>query len=111
MTLIISEERFISRVQRVRHSYKDLLVKYKEDVNLKKLGRVYRQMKSLYFRDKVYAIKHLNFLEKMQVVFSEEKRALVVQTVEILEKLILHKKLNREEKKITRRRPGIVKRR
>ena len=79
----------------MRRSYKDLLDKDPKDVNFKKLSRVYRQMKSLYFRDKVYAVKHLNFLEKMQVFFSEEKRALVVQTVEILEKLILHKKLNK----------------
>jgi hypothetical protein len=79
-------------------------------VNLKKLGRVYRQMKSLYFRDKVYAIKHLNFLEKMQVVFSEERKALVVRTIEILQKLILHKKLNKEGAKIPRKKV-IVKRR
>jgi hypothetical protein len=103
MTSIISEERFISQSQQVRHFYKILLDKEKDDENFRKLGRVYRQIKSLYFRDKVYAVRQLNFLEKMQTVFFEEKRALVVQTVEILQKLILHKKLNKEEKKIVRR--------
>ena len=113
MTLIISEERFISQTQRVRHFYKELLVKYPNDVDLKKLSRVYRQMKSLYFRDKIYVVKHLNFLEKIQVAFTEERHSLVVQTVEIMQKLILHKKLNKAEEntKYRKKKTGISKKR
>lgn len=111
MPEIISEERFRSQAKQATELFKKLRDKFPEDVNFRKISRVFRQMKSLYFRDKVYAVKHLNFLEKMQVFFSEEKRALVVQTIEILQKLILHKKLNKEESKIPRKKVIIKRKR
>ena len=110
MVNILTEERFRSQTKRLKESFRALREKFPEDENFKKISRVFRQLKSLYFRDKVYAVKHLNFLEKMQIAFSEERRALVVQTVEVLEKLILHKKLNKEEQKIPRRQRIVKKR-
>jgi len=54
-------------------------------------------MKGLYGRDKVYAVKQLNFLEDAQIAYTEERRALIVQMIELLQKLILHKKLQKHE--------------
>ena len=59
------------------------------------MGRIVRALKTLYQRDKVYAVKQLNYLEKGIVSFTEERRALLVQVIELLQKLILHKKLNK----------------
>jgi uncharacterized membrane protein YbaN (DUF454 family) len=110
MVKILTEERFQSQIKEARESFRRLRDKFPEDDNFRKISRVFRQIKSLYFRDKVYAVKHLNFLEKIQVVFSEERKALVVRTIEILQKLILHKKLNKEGAKIPQKKV-IVKRR
>jgi uncharacterized membrane protein YbaN (DUF454 family) len=109
MVKILTEERFRSHVKQAMESFKKLKDKFPEDDNFRKISRVYRQMKSLYFRDKVYAVKHLNYLEKYQSSFTEERRALIVQTIEILQKLILHKKLIKEEEKIPRKK-GITRR-
>lgn len=97
MVVIISEERFLSQIRRCAGQYAYLLEKFPEDESLKKLKRVMRPMKGLYRRDKVYAVKQLNYLEKYQITFSEEPRALVVQMIELLQKLILHKKLNKPD--------------
>ncbi len=96
MANIISEERFLSQARKVKEQFLALREKFPEDRNFKKLNRVVRSFKGLYGRDKVYAVKQLNYLETVQVSFSEERRALVVQMIELLQKLILHKKLNKD---------------
>lgn len=97
MTLIISEERFKSQGFELLESYKALQQKFPKDVSFKKVGRSIRTLRSLYGRDKVYAVRQLNYLEKAQIAFDEERRALIVRAIELLQKLILHKKLNQEK--------------
>lgn len=97
MPTIISEERFLSQSRRCVEQFEVLREKFPEDDNFKKLKRVIRPLKTLYGKDKVYAVKHLNYLEKYQITFTEERRALVVQLIELLQKLILHKKLQKPD--------------
>jgi hypothetical protein len=96
MTTIITEERFLSQARKYSEQFLYLKAKFPEDKSFKKLNRVIRSFKGLYGREKVYAVKQLNFLENVQISFSEERRALVVQMIELLQKLILHKKLNKD---------------
>ena len=99
MTEIISFERFKSQYKNILEKYKILLAKDKEkgevDINFKKIGRIIKNIRSIYGRDKVYAVRYLNYLEKYQCMFSEEKRALIVKAVELCQKVILHKKLRK----------------
>lgn len=97
MVVIISEERFLSQSRRFLEQYLYLKEKFPEDAKFKKIKRAISPLKKLYRRDKVYAVKQLNYLEKYQIFFTEERRALVIQVIELLQKLILHKKLNRSE--------------
>lgn len=97
MIVIISEERFLSQSRRFLEQYLYLAEKFPEDLKFKKIKRILRSLKGLYRRDKVYAVKQLNYLEKSQLFFTEERRALVVQVIELLQKLILHKKVNKIE--------------
>jgi glucose-6-phosphate 1-dehydrogenase len=96
MTTIITEERFLSQARKFKEQFLYLQAKFPDDKSFKKLNRVIRSFKGLYGRDKVYAVKQLNYLETVQIGFSEERRALVVHMIELLQKLILHKKLNKE---------------
>ncbi|PID70104.1 hypothetical protein CSB37_03790 [bacterium DOLZORAL124_38_8] len=95
MAEIITFEQYKGRCKRLIESYQLLKKKFPEDVKFKKMNRVFRLMRSLYGRDKIYAVNHLNYLEHHQVYFDEERRALIVQGIELLKKLILHKKLNK----------------
>ena len=97
MPVIISEERYLSQSRRCWEQYLVLGEKFPNDKNFKKLARIIRPLKNLYHRDKVYAVRSLNYLENCQLAFSEERRALVVQVIELLQKLILHKKLQKPE--------------
>lgn len=96
MSVIISEERYLSLTRKSVEQFEVLKAKFPEDKSFKKIGRIAKSLKSLYGRDKVYAVRQLNYLEKAQVAFSEERRALIVQMIELLQKLILHKKLNKD---------------
>lgn len=96
MVTIITEERFLSQARKHTEQFLYLKEKFPEDKSFKKIGRIARTLKSLYGRDKVYAVRQLNYLEKAQASFSEEQHALIVQLIELLQKLILHKKLNRD---------------
>jgi len=98
MPIIISEERFLSQGRKFAEQYAYLAEKFPEDEYFQKIKRVIKAFGTLYAKDKVYAVKQLNYLEKYQVFFSEERRALVVQMISLLEKLILHKKLNSPKK-------------
>ena len=97
MVVIISEERYLSLVRKHLEQYEYLREKFPNDVDWKKLKRITRTFKHLYSKDKVYAVKQLNFLEAVQISYSEERRALIVQMIEMLQKLILHKKLQKHE--------------
>ena len=97
MVMIISEERYLSLVRKHTEQYLYLKEKFPNDKDWKKVKRVLSTLKGLYGRDKVYAVKQMNLLEDRQILFSEERRALIVQLVELLQKLILHKKLQRHQ--------------
>ena len=97
MAEILSFEQYKGRCSRMIASYKILKEKFPEDIKFKKMNRVFKQMKSLYGRDKIYAINHMNYLANHQLYFEEERRALIVQAIELLKKVILHKKLNKPE--------------
>lgn len=97
MAVIITPERYLSQVRKCREQALNLQAKFPEDKNFKRILRITKGLKALYGRDKVYAVRQLNYLEKAQVSFSEEQHALIVQMIEVLQKLILHKKLNRHD--------------
>lgn len=97
MSVIITEERFLSQARKHVEQALYLKAKFPEDKNFKKIVRIAKSLKPLYGRDKVYSVRQLNFLEKAQIVFRDERRALIVQMIELLQKLILHKKLNRDK--------------
>jgi hypothetical protein len=103
MPNIISLQRFTSEYLRIKERYFFLLEKISEkeemnpdDKRFKKIGRIIRRMESSYERNKMFSIKNLNSLERYQMMFSNEQHAVIVQAIELLEKVILHKKLNRE---------------
>ena len=81
-----------------KQNYKHLsdVAQNPEKNRFKKVKRILERMKSAKARPKMYAIKCLNSLEKYQMLFQNEERAIIVQMVELMEKVILHKKLNRE---------------
>ncbi len=95
MSIIITEERYLSLSRKCVEQFLYLKEKFPEDKGFKKIGRIAKGLKPLYGRDKVYAVRQLNYLEKAQIAFNEERRALIVQMIELLQKLILHKKLNK----------------
>ena len=98
MTEIISFERFKSQYKLIKTKVQELKLKFPEDLRLKKISRTLYRMKSAYSRDKSYAIKYLNTLEKYRLFFSEERGALIVKAIELMEKVILHKKINTDLK-------------
>ena len=93
MPTIITPERFNSLYQDIWERYLVLREKFPDDKNLKKFRRLFRLMKGAYDRDKVYAVKYLNTLERIQISFTEERRALIVRAVELMQKVILQKKV------------------
>lgn len=95
MAHIISAQRYQSQIKQAEEKYKLLTKKEEEDKKWKKLRGRMKKLRSLYHKDKVYAVKQLNFFEQSQILFQNEKRALIVFIVELLQKLILHKKLNK----------------
>lgn len=95
MPEIISAEQFESKYQELLERYKDLRKKFPDDIRFKKLGHVLRQSRSAHTRDRLYVVKYLNFFESKQIFFREERRAWVVRIFELLQKVILHKKLNK----------------
>ncbi len=101
MTEIISFERFKSQYKNIWEKYRILMQKDLEndevDLSFKKTGRIIKSMKRIYGMDKVYAVKCLNYLERFQCMFTEEKRALIVRAVELCQKVILHKKVNKNK--------------
>ena len=102
MACVISKERYISQVKGFQEAYLVLREKFPEDENFRNLKPVIMNLKKLYPKDKVYAVKQMNYLEKHQVTFVEERRALIVKIVGVLQKLILHKKLQPTQKSIAR---------
>lgn len=104
MVNIISDEQFKSRYLAIKERYTQILKiseknfqhEQSEKNRFKKVARIVERMKSAKARPKMYAIKCLNSLEKYQMMFQNEERAIIVQMVELMEKVILHKKLNRE---------------
>ncbi len=96
MPVIITKERFRSLYEALLEHYKTLKATDKTDLKWRKIGNTIRRMKQVMARDKVYAVKYLNILEGAQPQFRNEKRALVVKCLELLQKVILHKKLNPE---------------
>ncbi len=96
--LELSNKNFKREQDEKKRNYKNLsdVSDQPEKNRFKKVGRIVERMKSAKARPKMYAIKCLNSLEKYQMLFSNEERAVIVQMVELMEKVILHKKLNRE---------------
>ena len=97
MPLIISKDRFESQRQQMTDRYFDLSEKHQDDLRWKKLARNFKRMEKCYSAKKVLTIKTLRFFEKYQMIFKEEQRALIVRVIELLRKLLWHKKLNRED--------------
>lgn len=96
--LEVSDRNFKRDQDEKKQNYKHLsdVAQNPEKNRFKKVKRILERMKSAKARPKMYAIKCLNSLEKYQMLFQNEERAIIVQMVELMEKVILHKKLNRE---------------
>jgi len=98
---IISKQRFESERERFYSQYNFLLEKLEtkqeteEKKKWQKLGKNFERMKKCYSAKKVLTIKTLRFFEKYQLSFKEEQRAVIVRCIELLKKLLWHKKLNR----------------
>ena len=60
-----------------------------------KLGKNFERMKKCYSARKILTIKTLRFFEKYKLLFKEEQRALIVRCIELLKKVLWHKKLNK----------------
>lgn len=90
--MILPPERFKSLYSVVWNRYVFLAEKFPEDKQWKKMRRLFKLMKSSYGRDKVYAVKYLNTLQRIQVGLAEERRALIVKAIELMQKVILQKK-------------------
>lgn len=97
MPIIITQEQFKSRYLVIWERFQDLKTLDINDPRWKKVGHIIKRMKNARGRDKVYAVKYMNLLEKYQPSFKEEKRALIVRAIELMQKVILHKKLNRDK--------------
>ena len=101
MPEIISKQRFESERERFYSQYNFLLEKLEtkqeteEKKKWQKLGKNFERMKKCYSAKKVLTIKTLRFFEKYQLSFKEEQRAVIVRCIELLKKLLWHKKLNR----------------
>ena len=108
MPEIISKQRFESERQRYFETYLYLEEKLKNNISeknnenaledmkkWKKLQKNFERMAKCYSAKKVLTIKTLRFFEKYQLNFKEEQRALIVRCIELLKKLLWHKKLNR----------------
>lgn len=90
---IITEERYLSLLRKYTEQYEVFKLEDKEDKRWLKVGRVLELMKKLYAKDKIYAIKQMNYLETYQVFYDTGRGALIVNITELLKKLILQKKL------------------
>jgi len=97
MPVILPKDRFESQRQLLTNRYFDLSKKYPDDERWKKLARNFKRMEKCYSAKKVLTIKTVRFFEKYQMIFKEEQRALIVRVIELLQKLLWHKKLNRED--------------
>ncbi|HID92415.1 TPA: hypothetical protein EYG96_00590 [Candidatus Gracilibacteria bacterium] len=98
MPVIISQQRFESERERFFSQYEFLLEKTEdaeEKKKWKKLGKNFERMKKCYSAKKVLTIKTLRFFEKYQLSFKEGQRAIIVRCIELLKKLLWHKKLNK----------------
>lgn len=99
MPEIISQQRFESERQRYFETYlyleENLKNNEEECKKWKKLQKNFQRMEKCYSAKKVLTIKTLRFFEKYQLTFKEEQRALIVRCIELLKKLLWHKKLNR----------------
>lgn len=91
--MILSPERFKSLYTAIWQQYLALSEKFPDDKQWKKMRRLFKLIKSSYGRDKVYAVKYLNTLERIQVGLTEERRALIVRAIELMQKVILQKKI------------------
>ena len=94
---ILTEARFRIECKQVTDKYKVLRDDSPEDENFQKLGKVYQQMKMLYFSDIANSVKRLKLLKDNQTHFSAEKKEVVMQTIEVLQNFITHKNLEKEE--------------
>jgi hypothetical protein len=91
--MILSPERFKSLYTDLWNRYVLLLDKFPDDKKWKKMRRLLKLMKSSYGRDKVYAVKYLHNLERIQPGLTEERRAFIVRAIELMKKVILQKKV------------------
>lgn len=97
MPTIITQEQYQKQTQILWEKCTELQKKYPEDLRLKKMGRNIKRISKAYGAHKNFASKYLNIFEKYRHFFREERGALIVKCIELLQKLILHKKLNRED--------------
>lgn len=97
MPNILPVERYESERGRLYERYKALKEKFPQDDRWGKIEKNFKRMEKCYSAKKVLSIKTLRFFEKYQLVFQEEQRALITQSIELLQKLLWHKKLNRED--------------
>jgi len=98
MTSIISKERFLSQVKKAQHKHAQMLQSCPSDQSFRAIGPRIYDLRKLYDREKIYAVKQMQYFRQYQRLFTKEKRALMVTITELLQKLILHKKLESNKK-------------
>ncbi len=96
MPEIISEQRFLSEYSRLCDRYDRLSENPDHDERWEKLGKLLEKTKKCYGANRILVAKILRKFEKYQMLFKEEERAFVVQSVELIKKVLWQKKLNKE---------------
>ncbi len=94
-TTIITEERFRSQYGDIKADYAALLQAEPDDKRWRRFGRLVQRLRRAYRVEKLYAVKYLNELQIQQRSFRGAKNALIVRAIELMQRVILHKKLNR----------------
>lgn len=95
MSKILSFERFSSQQKDLWAKYQQLLQQYPEDKRLKKAKRTLKLVRGAYGREKIYAVKYLRLIEQHLPFFSGGRRSVFVGYMELLQKVILEKKVSR----------------
>jgi len=97
MTQIISKERYQGQIKCAMEKHIELLRHNKNDDKFRKVGSRITELKGLYGRSKVYAVKQMNYFKRSQLIFINKKRVLMIFVTEVLQKLVFHNKLQKHK--------------
>lgn len=106
MRLILTKERYDSEKDKIIEKYLELLSEVKKEnllndeennnyKNWLKLKNTFLKMKKCYSMKKTFVMSTIKIFRLKKLIFQNEYRALVVRSINLLEKLLWHKKINK----------------